>query len=370
MSNTIPQEVFPLTSSSIPDVSSPYFLHSADHPGSILVSILLNGDNYPTWKRAMKIALNAKNKLSFVNGSLSKPTSSTSEIQLWERCSDMVLSWILNSIDKSIVNSLIYHDCPRDVWLDLEDRFSQSNNPRIFKLKRDVATIIQGSMTIPVYFTTLKGYWDELAMLTPAPKCTCGVLKELTHMQDIERVFQFLMGLHDSYAPIRSQILAMDSLPPVTKVYSILHQEEKQRLLHISSIPTEFAAMVAPRFLAHRSDNKGRGRGRPKYDYCDRDGHWKSNCYKLHGYPKNKPQYREATNGHAGSSMAVNNAISSSTSSEINVPGLTSDQCSRLLDLLSPVNNLVLNTNSTNFAGNLASFSNHNGLLIQVPQII
>lgn len=63
----------------------------------------------------MKMALNAKNKLSFVNGSLSKPTSSTAEIQLWGRCGDMVLSWILNSIDKSIVNSLIYHDCPRDV---------------------------------------------------------------------------------------------------------------------------------------------------------------------------------------------------------------------------------------------------------------
>lgn len=81
------------------------------------------------------------------------------------------------------------------------------------------------------------------------------------------------MGLHDSYAPIRNQILAMDSWPPVTKVYSILHQEEKQRPLHISSIPTEFAAMVGPRLLAHRSDNKGRGRGRPKCDYYDRDGH-------------------------------------------------------------------------------------------------
>jgi hypothetical protein len=34
-------------------------------------------------------------------------------------------------------------------------------------------------------------------------------------MQDTERVFQFLMGLHDSYALIRSQVLAMDSLPPV-----------------------------------------------------------------------------------------------------------------------------------------------------------
>jgi hypothetical protein len=94
----------------------------------------------------------------------------------------MVLSWILNSIDKSIVNSLIYHDYPRDVWLDLEDCFSQSSNPRIFKLKHDIDTLIQGFMTIFAYFTTLKGHWDELAMLTPTPKCTCGVLKELTHI--------------------------------------------------------------------------------------------------------------------------------------------------------------------------------------------
>ena len=121
--NPIPAEIS-ATPPSTHNISSPYFLHSADHPGAILVSTLLNGDNYPTWKRAMKMALNAKNKLSFIDGTLSKPTTSASETQLWERCSDMVLSWILNSIDKTIVNSLIYHACPRDVWLDLEDRFS------------------------------------------------------------------------------------------------------------------------------------------------------------------------------------------------------------------------------------------------------
>jgi hypothetical protein len=79
MSNTTSQAASSFTSPSIQDISSPYFLHSADHPGAILVSTLLNGDNYPTWKRAMKMALNAKNKLVFVNGSLSKPTSSVTE---------------------------------------------------------------------------------------------------------------------------------------------------------------------------------------------------------------------------------------------------------------------------------------------------
>ena len=105
--------------------------------------------------------------------------------------------------------------------------FLQNNNPRTFKLKRDISTLIQGSMTISTYFTTLNGHWDELAILTPTPKCTYGVLKELTYMQDIERVFQFFMGLHDFYASIRSQILVIDPLPLVTKVYLILHQKGK-----------------------------------------------------------------------------------------------------------------------------------------------
>ena len=94
-------------------------------------------------------------------------------------------------------------------------------------------------------------------MLTPTPQCTFGILTELNHMQDTERVFQFLMWLHDSYASIRSQVLAMDPLPPVNKVYATLHQEEKQRLLHIPSISIEFAAMMAPRHLSHHFDSKG-----------------------------------------------------------------------------------------------------------------
>jgi hypothetical protein len=61
--------------------------------------------------------------------------------------------------------------------------------------------------------------------------------------------------------------------------------------------------------------------------------------------------------------MAVNNVTSPSTSSEITIIDLTSDQYNRLLDLLSP-----LNTNSANFASNLVfchstSFPNHEWII-------
>jgi len=55
------------------NLSNPYFTHHSDHPGLVLISKPLNGDNYSTWKRAMTLALNSKNKLSFVNGSIKVP---------------------------------------------------------------------------------------------------------------------------------------------------------------------------------------------------------------------------------------------------------------------------------------------------------
>ncbi|CAA0819533.1 Unknown protein [Striga hermonthica] len=51
----------------------PMYLQSSDHPGMNLVSIQLNGNNFLPWKRAVLIALGAKNKLDFVNDTLSPP---------------------------------------------------------------------------------------------------------------------------------------------------------------------------------------------------------------------------------------------------------------------------------------------------------
>lgn len=87
--------------SAMADPMSPYFLTHADNPGMILVSQPLNGDNYIAWSRSMMIALSAKNKLGFVNGSLPRPNESNPNLlAAWVRGNSIVISWILNSISK------------------------------------------------------------------------------------------------------------------------------------------------------------------------------------------------------------------------------------------------------------------------------
>lgn len=42
-------------------------------------------------------------------------------------------------------------------------------------------------------------------------------------------IMTFLMGLNDSYAQVRGQILLMEPLPRINKVFSLIIQEERQR---------------------------------------------------------------------------------------------------------------------------------------------
>ncbi|KAH9672059.1 retrotran gag 3 domain-containing protein [Citrus sinensis] len=343
------------SNSLITDVSSPYFLHSSDHPGAILVSNVLTGDNYSTWKRSMKMALNAKNKLGFIDGSIQKPSSTSQDLKTWERCNDMVLSWMLNGIEKNLANSLIYCDTPRSLWLGLEERFSQSNNPRIYELKRAICNHQQEQKSLVIYFNTLKFYWDELSTLTIISSCKCETSNELQGLLETEKVFQFLMGLNDSYSSVRSQILAMEPLPNVGKAYSIIHQEERQRLLHVSSQPSiESTALTANNKTqmtsrqnhSHLSHLHGvqetQGRGRPFCDHCEKYGHIKAKCYKIVGYP---PNWKHSNRSHVAAPATtkpqqlndhpIPTDKNSSSQPTIQIPGLTAEQYQQLLSILS-----------------------------------
>jgi hypothetical protein len=175
------------------DAANPYFLHHSDHPGMVLVSKPLNGDNYSTWCRAMTISLNAKSKLGFIDRTTTMPsaTAKPDEYASWKKCNDMILSWILNSLTQDLADSVIFSTTAQEVWEDLRDRFSQSNAPRIFQIQRDIACLAQDQMTVAAYYTRLKKLWDELGSYNDTV-CSCGA----DHKR--RRLMQFLM---DSMSP-------------------------------------------------------------------------------------------------------------------------------------------------------------------------
>ncbi|BFG35181.1 hypothetical protein CerSpe_214550 [Prunus speciosa] len=127
------------------DSSSPFFIHHSDHPGMVIISKPLNGNNYATWCRSISISLSAKNKFSFGDGTVKMPSAKThlDDFSLWKRCNDMVLSWLLNKPEPDIADSVIYSTIAHEIWEDLRERFSQSNAPRIFQIQRDLSSLTQ-----------------------------------------------------------------------------------------------------------------------------------------------------------------------------------------------------------------------------------
>lgn len=69
----------------------------------------------------------------------------------------------------------------------------------------------------------------------PIPECRCGgcrcnIASTLDKKRDEEKVHQFLMGLDDVvYGTMRSNILSMDPLPNINRVYAMAVQEERHR---------------------------------------------------------------------------------------------------------------------------------------------
>ena len=123
--------------------------------------------------------------------------SSVPNFWAWRRCNNLVLLWILISISKEIANSEIYASTACEVWLDLKDRFTQKNRPRIFELKKAIASLNQKQSSVSAYFTNLKSLWEELASYRNLPICPCGVTKDIHEIFHQEYVLQFLMGLDD-----------------------------------------------------------------------------------------------------------------------------------------------------------------------------
>ena len=119
--------------SSIDNPRNPYYLNNGDNPGILLFPEKLIGENFHTWQRSMTRALSAKNKLGFVNGSISQPIDPLDPLyDIWTRCNDLVLSWLTNCMSREIYASVIYAVTAKEIWDELRDRYSDSDGPRVF----------------------------------------------------------------------------------------------------------------------------------------------------------------------------------------------------------------------------------------------
>ncbi|XP_075084716.1 uncharacterized protein LOC142167971 [Nicotiana tabacum] len=115
--------------------SHPFYIHPSDSPGAHLVAPPFDGNGFVIWRKNMLTVLSAKNKLGLITGKITKPQLDSPYYSFWERCNDMVIAWITNSLSKDITNSVMGFDTAKDIWDDINERFEHQMVQNIFKYK-------------------------------------------------------------------------------------------------------------------------------------------------------------------------------------------------------------------------------------------
>ncbi|GJX80787.1 hypothetical protein Tco_0328936 [Tanacetum coccineum] len=180
------------------------------------------------------------------------------------------------------------------------------------------------------------GQFDSLVDL---PACTYACAPKLKEHSQLLRLMQFLMGLDDTYGPVKCLILTTEPLPDVKYAFATFSRDESHRQSHVNastsrSGPSAFAAK-------HTIDR----------------------CYELVGYPSGFKK-----KGTSQSINNVNNVVLDKVDHSRGIPHtFTSDQYQRLMNLLS---GLGESSNvQDNVLANTSPFVHPNGTVAQVMQI-
>ncbi|XP_015158648.1 uncharacterized protein [Solanum tuberosum] len=167
--------------------------------GNLISFQLIGIENYALWSRSIKLALLGRNKIGLVDESYKQEDISAELRGQWERVNAIVLSWLLNSVSKSLLGGVPFASSAQGVWNDLKERFDQLDGSRTFGLHKEIATLQQGTDYVSAYFTKLKTLWDEFEALVTPLGCNYEKARGFVDHLNRQKLYQFLMGLTESF---------------------------------------------------------------------------------------------------------------------------------------------------------------------------
>lgn len=131
-----------------------FLLHPSDNPGALISFVVLKEQNYPEWATEMRNSLQAKQKLGFIDGTLTKPTLEP-DLSFWLAANSMIIGWIRTFIDSKIRSTVSYESVAATLWESLRVRFSIGNGVRKKVLKDEIASCGQNSQPVLEHYERL-----------------------------------------------------------------------------------------------------------------------------------------------------------------------------------------------------------------------
>ncbi|GJV29008.1 hypothetical protein Tco_1385456 [Tanacetum coccineum] len=172
------------------------------------------------------------------------------------------------------------------------------------------------------------------------PDYICENSEKLKEHNQLLKLMQFLMGLDEVYAPVRSIILTTDFIPDVKGTFATLSRDESYRSTQSHNVSksdngnTAFGTRTNNRNNNWSGfNNQPRRLNRPNLvcTHYNMNGHTVDRCFELVGYPPNFKKNNGTNRGSIINNVVLGNKYQSAGSSN----SFTDDQYKRLMDLIS-----------------------------------
>ncbi|XP_074290212.1 uncharacterized protein LOC141616943 [Silene latifolia] len=299
--------------SQITDSTKPpsYSIVHVEQLGSSITPIVFSGHNYDEWSRSFKLALMAKGKLGYLDGTIKPPSQTSVTFESWQATNALVTMWIFNTLESRVRMQILLRPEARQVWNDIKQRFCQTNEARIYQLQAELFACRQGpTESLMAYYGRMTTIWNAILEHDTMPPCSCNPcacnwLNIINDRRKKRKVRDFLMGLDVRFANTRSQIIGISPLPTLDLIYNRLLQDEGVRNLSTRQpdpIPDTmaFAAPVhhGPRQPKGGPDTRSTNSEPSRYycPACKKSGHSLTYCFKVTGnFPEwwgNRPRDR------------------------------------------------------------------------------
>jgi len=114
------------------------------------------------------------------------------------------------------------------MWENIKEMYEKLDQVKIFSLTQRISDLKQGNMTVVAIFNKLSSLWNELEASEEKFDWPKPILQQYKRMRDREKAIRFLLILNEAYLSFRSQILTMEPMPTLGRIYQLVVQEESQ----------------------------------------------------------------------------------------------------------------------------------------------
>lgn len=120
----------------------------------------LNGQNYLHWSQSVMMFVSGKGKEDYLFGAATPPEEKDPKYKLWKAESNMVMSWLINSMTNEIGENFLLYGTAKEIWdAAKETYFNFDNSSELFAVESILHDLRQGDLSVTQYFKTLIRNW-------------------------------------------------------------------------------------------------------------------------------------------------------------------------------------------------------------------